>query len=456
MTRSRPESSLESRLDDILTCVHCGFCLPACPTYEVLGDENDSPRGRIYLMRAVAEGRLSATDPSFALHMDRCLGCRACEPVCPSGVRYGFLLEHARDSRQAAGGTLDRASRLAVRLVFSNRALQIVIWLLSRLLRFTRLPALIARLGSSKRTPARLRFAMAMLAATAPTRWRRAVATPGGPSQTESAAEPGPEAESDANAFVSYAPRRESEWVTVAHLEGCVMWGLFRHVNRATARVVQAHGGEVKKLPAGLCCGALHAHAGELEAARRRAREMIDAFRETGGAVLLTNSAGCGAALKDYGEWLKDDAVYAEPARELSNRVRDLSEWLVEREGPVYSRLDAKVAYDAPCHLLHGQRLDDPPLEVLRRVPGLEVVPLARSDRCCGAAGTYGLLQRGLSDEILKRKLAEVEEEGVTVLATGNPGCLMHIGAGARTRAAHLRVVHPVEILDAALPADFL
>lgn len=455
MSSHRPDRPLEEQLDGILTCVHCGFCLPACPTYDVLGDENDSPRGRIYLMRAVAESRLGPDDESFALHMDRCLGCRACEPVCPSGVRYGFLLEHARDVRRSAGGALDRLARIALRMIFSSRLLQFFFWSGSKLLRLSRIPALIARLGGSQGTPSRLRFAMAMLAATAPRRWRKQLERASGDDRKTKTTR-GQEADRGRRDAEIASPRLESEWLTVAHLEGCVMGGLFRHVNRATVRVVQAHGGEVKRLPGGLCCGALHAHAGEMASARERARRVIVAFRNSGSELLLTNSAGCGAALKEYGEWLKDDSVYAEPATELAARARDVSEWLIQREETAYLPLNMRVGYDAPCHLLHAQGIRDEPLEMLRRVPGLEVVMLPRSDRCCGAAGTYGLLQRGLSDDILELKLAEAEEVGVSVVATGNPGCLMHIGAGALTRGKALGVVHPIEILDAALSPDVL
>lgn len=454
MREKRPDDRMQGQIDDILTCVHCGFCLPACPTYEVLGDENDSPRGRIYLMRAVAEERLEPSEESFALHIDQCLGCRACEPVCPSGVRYGLLLEHARDVRRASGGLLDRSARVFLKLGFSSRFVQRLLWLLALLLRFTRIPKLLARAGRSRATSSRFRFAMGMLAATAPERWRRRVARATGPRETEDRAgsagnhrEPG---------LVVTSPRGETEWVTVAHLEGCVMSGLFGHVNRATTRVVRAHGGELKRLPPGLCCGALHAHAGELDAARERARRVIIAFRNSGADLLLTNSAGCGAALKAYGEWLKEDEVYAEPAESLSARSRDVSEWLVSREGPAYRSLSLRIGYDAPCHLVHAQGVKNAPVELLQRIPDLEVVTLPRADRCCGAAGTYGLLQRDLADDILRRKLAETEEADVTVVATGNPGCLMQIGAGGLTGGRRVRAVHPIELLDAALPSDAL
>lgn len=431
-TTSGAGGPLSPQIDDILTCVHCGFCLPACPTYELLGNENDSPRGRIYLMRAVAEGRLEAADPSFGFHIDQCLGCRACEPVCPSGVRYGVLFEHAREVRAGAGGLQDRLPRLVLRALFSNRWLLNLLWAALRALRATRLPHLVARLGRRGATPGSFRFGMAMLAATAPSKVRAGL-----DGRDPSAPMPGP-------ARFGSNPPTES----VALLEGCVMAGLFRHVNRTTDRLVRAHGAKSVSLPAGFCCGALHAHSGDLEGARGMARRLVALFEKSGADVLLTNSAGCGAALKDYPEWLRGDPAFAERAERLAESVRDVSEWLLEAGGNGYRPLSARIAYDAPCHLLHAQGIKQQPLQLLSRVPGLDVVVLPRSDRCCGAAGIYGLLRRKLSDGLVRRKLSEVDEVGVKVVATGNPGCLMQIGAGALVHRRDLAVVHPVELLE--------
>jgi glycolate oxidase iron-sulfur subunit len=434
--QSEGSEKLAAQIDGILACVHCGFCLPACPTYELLGNENDSPRGRIYLMRAVAEGRLDVTNPSFGFHIDQCLGCRACEPVCPSGVRYGSLLEHAREAQLGTGGIAVRLSRLALRALFANRWLLNFSWAMLRALRATGLPSLIARAGRKGGTPGSFRFGMAMLAATAPTRVLGLNGNVLGPAAVSRPAGTGP----------GSAPPVEVE--TVALLEGCVMAGLFGHVNRATERLVQAHGARSIVLPPGYCCGALHAHSGELGQAREMARRMIALFEMSRADTLLTNSAGCGAALKDYPEWLRDDPAFAERARRLAASVKDVSEWLVERQGKDYQALSARIGYDAPCHLEHAQGIKQPPLEVLARVPGLAVVPLPRSDRCCGAAGIYGLLRRKLSDGLVRRKLAEADEIGVEIVATGNPGCIMQIGAGALVHRRNIRVVHPVELLE--------
>lgn len=428
---------LAPQMDDLLTCVHCGFCLSACPTYELLGNENDSPRGRIYMMRAVAEGRLSAADGSFGRHIDQCLGCRACEPVCPSGVRYGSLLEHAREARADSGAALDKFVRLGLRLVFANRWLQNLSWALLRLLRATRAPRLIARLGSSRRYPGRLRFGMAMLAATAEQRIS------------------GLRRPHHRGAFVAAArrstPDTPSREPLVALLEGCVMSGLYRHVNRSTERVVQAHGAMTVGIPSGFCCGALHAHSGELEKARDLARRLISVYEKSGAELFLTNSAGCGAALRDYPDWLADDPAFSERAANLAGAVRMVSEWLAQRPGPRYRRLATRVAYDAPCHLLHAQRIGDAPIELLTRIPGVEVVPLARADRCCGAAGVYGITRRKLSEDILQRKLAEISEADAPIVTTGNPGCLMQIGAGTMIHGPRVKVLHPVELLDLLL-----
>ncbi|MGD8698500.1 MAG: heterodisulfide reductase-related iron-sulfur binding cluster [Gemmatimonadales bacterium] len=434
--RGKGGEKLAAQLDGILACVHCGFCLPACPTYELLGNENDSPRGRLYLMRAVAEGRLDVANPSFGFHIDQCLGCRACEPVCPSGVRYGTLLEHTREAQTGTGGTRARLSRLVLRGLFANRWLLNLAWAMLRALRATRLPLLIARVGRRGVTPGSFRFGMAMLAATAPSRVRG----PKGGSGEASATSKSP----PANRGTSPATSTE----TVALLEGCVMAGLYGHVNRATERLVRARGARTTALPPGFCCGALHAHSGELGQARELARRMIALFEISQADVLLTNSAGCGAALKDYPEWLRDDPAFAERAERLASAVKDASEWLVERKGSGYRPLTARIGYDAPCHLEHAQGIKEPPLQLLAQIPGLEVVPLPHSDRCCGAAGIYGLLRRKLSDGLVRRKLSEAEEVGVDIVATGNPGCLMQIGAGALVHRRKLRVVHPLELLE--------
>lgn len=229
------------------------------------------------------------------------------------------------------------------------------------------------------------------------------------------------------------------------------MSGLFGHVNRATERVLQAHGVMPDPLPAGLCCGALHAHAGAMETARELARRLIDERDWHAGQYLLTNSAGCGAAMKEYGEWLADDPRYDRRAAEFARYVRDVNEWLADRPAADFGPVHARVGYDAPCHLLHAQRVDVAPLRLLQRIPGLDVVSLPRAERCCGAAGVYGITQRELSENLLQRKLLEIEEADVSIVVTPNPGCLMQIGAGALIHRYGVEVIHPIELLDRSL-----
>jgi glycolate oxidase iron-sulfur subunit len=219
-------------------------------------------------------------------------------------------------------------------------------------------------------------------------------------------------------------------------------------------RLVHSQGVRTVRLPPGLCCGALHAHAGRLDMARELARRTIATIENSGARLLITNSAGCSAAVKAYGDWLRDDPIYHERAERVGGLVRNASEWLAERPQLGYRPLSARLGYDAPCHLLHAQRIDDPPVDLLAQVPDLEVVRLPRSERCCGAAGLYGLLHRRLSEDLLLRKLGEVVETDVDVVATGNPGCLMQIGAGALVHRVPVQAVHPIELLAGLLESE--
>jgi glycolate oxidase iron-sulfur subunit len=396
-------------------CVHCGFCLQACPTFLATGDEADSPRGRIELMRALERGELGPTDPVLAFHLDRCLGCRGCEPVCPSGVRYAQGLEAARDILTQARGVpwLPRAALWALTSAGVSQA----VYRLARLLRATGLPRLLAGWG-------KLRFALGMLAATRPVR--------------------------NAEWGVRRGPARLDSTPRTPHaallFRGCVMQGLFAHVHDATVRTLAVNGYAVREVAGQVCCGALHAHAGLLDEARALARANVAAFGD-GDEPIVVNSAGCGALMKEYGHLV-------ESGDRFSARVRDVTELLAANGGPVPGApLDVHVAYDPPCHLLHAQRVADPPLRVLAAIPVLRLVPVAGAAECCGSAGLFTLVEPEMSRAVLNPKLERLREAAPQVVATGNPGCLMQLGAGLAAAGIRAAVRHPVELLDASYRA---
>ena len=398
-------------------CVHCGFCLQACPTFLATGDEADSPRGRIELMRALEAGELAPDDPALALHLDRCLGCRGCEPVCPSGVGYGRGLAAARALIADRRG-VPALGRLAL-AAMTGADVSRVVYALARALRATGIPRWLAGWG-------RVRFAMGMLAATAPKgggrRWRavkRGART----------------------ADTSTALHRPSPPSTVLLFRGCVMEGLFSHVHDATVRTLEVNGYAVREVPEQVCCGALHEHAGLEHDARGLARLNVAAFG-AGDEPIVVNSAGCGAMLKEYGHLLDESAA------RFAARVKDVTELLAARGPRPGAPIDATVAYDPPCHLLHAQRIAEPPERVLRAIPVLRLVKTPDAAQCCGSAGLFTLLEPAMSRAVLAPKLDTLAEARPQVVATGNPGCLMQLGAGLA--AAGIRAVarHPVELLD--------
>src|SRR6266480_3012708 len=399
-------------------CVHCGFCLQACPTFLATGDEADSPRGRIELMRALEAGELAPDDPALALHLDRCLGCRGCEPVCPSGVGYGRGLAAARALIAHRRG-VPALARLAL-AAMTGAGVSRVVYALARALRATGIPRWLAGWG-------RVRFAMGMLAATSPKvgggRWRSVKVGGGSPPRN------------------LHHPPPTSTTSTVLLFRGCVMEGLFSHVHDATIRTLEVNGYAVREVPEQVCCGALHEHAGLEHDARRLARLNVAAFGH-GDEPIVVNSAGCGAMLKEYGHLL--DAGGAR----FAARVKDVTELLAARGPRPGAPIDATVAYDPPCHLLHAQRIADPPERVLRAIPVLRLVKLPDAAQCCGSAGLFTLVEPEMSRAVLAPKLDTLAEARPQVVATGNPGCLMQLGAGLA--AAGIRAVarHPVELLD--------
>ncbi len=392
-------------------CVHCGFCLQACPTFLATGDEADSPRGRIELMRALERGELTASDPALAYHLDRCLGCRGCEPVCPSGVQYGIGLEAARQRIAEARG-VSRLARLALWALTSPRVSRVVYWF-ARGFRATGIPRRLAGWG-------RFRFAMGMLAATQ-----------GGERRTT-------------------ARKVLSPPSPALLFRGCVQQGLFSHVHDATVRALGVNGYQVGEVKGQVCCGALHAHAGLLEEARALARVNVAAFGE-GDEPIVVNSAGCGALMKEYGHLLGH-----EPGERFGARVRDVTELLAgdDMRGPIGGApLDMHVAYDPPCHLLHAQGVAVPPLRLFAAIPLLELVPVPGAAECCGSAGLFTLLEPEMSRAVLAAKIERLRETAPQVVATGNPGCQMQIGAGLAAAGVATRVRHPVELLDDAYRA---
>ncbi len=393
-------------------CVHCGFCLQSCPTFVVTGDEADSPRGRIVLMQQMVRGELEPTDRQLITHLDRCLGCRACEPACPSGVAYGDALEAARQ-RLSTVRPVPLPARI-VHAIMGERALRRPALALARLVR----PVATRLAGSST-----LGFAMGMLAATRP--------LGNGRDRRERLQNQSPANPSDlANTAVVFT--------------GCIMEGLFAHVHAATARVLRANGFDVVEVPDQACCGALHAHAGQHDAAVQLARLNVAAFAEVPNAVVAVNSAGCGAMIKNYGRTLAGDPA----AQALAERTHDVTEVLASRGPRAGARLPLRVAYDPPCHLQHAQRVVDAPQAVLAAIPELRRVHHAESDLCCGSAGSYSLTQSHLSRAILDRKISALGNATPDVVISGNPGCAMQIGAGLLAAGKNIPVMHPVELLD--------
>ncbi len=395
-------------------CVHCGFCLPACPTYLATGDESDSPRGRILLMRGLATGEIDPRDAALNQHLDACLGCRGCEPACPSGVAYGRGLEGAREVLTNARG-LPPAAR-AVLAVFRRQALWRPFLAVARWFRATGLPRRWAGSGPAG-------FLMGMLAAS------RMSGRDKEPSVRPSDGPP---------------VRR-----TVALFRGCVMDALFPHVHAATRRTLEANGYQVIEVAGQACCGALHDHAGATGDARELARLNVAAFVTVADHVAV-NSAGCGAILKDYGHLLgTPEAV------QFAGRVRDVTELLADAGPRPGGPLPLEVAYDAPCHLQHAQRVHEAPIAVLRAIQGLRVRMLPGADRCCGSAGIFSLVQPAMSRAVLADKIdgLRAADPPPQVVATGNPGCVMQIGAGVLAAGLPIRVMHPVELLDEAYRA---
>ncbi len=400
-------------------CVHCGFCMENCATYRATGLEANGPRGRISLIRQVREGRLDISDSRLGEHMDRCLGCGACEPVCPSGVRYREALAWLRC--QQAQVNPPPGIACLINAIMAEPTLHRAVFGVARFLR---------PLASTFSGRSQLGFAIGMLAATKP--WSVGESTEKLPSIPTKDGE-----KRDA--------KRQSG--TVAIFEGCVMSGLFSHIHAATARTLEVNDYSVAKIGEQQCCGALHLHSGQRDEAIRLARKNIEAFSVWPDSSIAVNSAGCGAMLKEYGSLLKDDPM-ADQAAAFSERVRDVSELLAERGPREGESIRISVAYDPPCHLLHAQGVGDPPKKLLNAIPGLELLYHKDPELCCGSAGSYSFAQSKLSRQVLALKAKSILDVAPDLVASGNPGCIMQIGAGLSAAGSKLAVVHPIEILD--------
>jgi glycolate oxidase iron-sulfur subunit len=430
-------SSLNSLLareeQKILACVHCGLCLEACPTYVATGDENDSPRGRIYLMRAVKEERLAVDSLTFESHIDRCLGCRACEAACPAGVEYGQLLEAARAEITKAQKKPTGVYRLlyfVLRRVWLQPKRLRVAFTMARLMRDSGFAKLLLRTGIARGISEQFEFGLALLDGSRGTNRTEANAAGRMPANRPQ----------DAGAPKAGTP--------ILLFKGCVTEGLFKRVNKATQRVLEVNGCATQSPEAQVCCGALHAHAGDLKGARTLARQNIHAFQNSD-APIVTNAGGCGAMLTSYAHLLADDEQYADQAQSFSTRVRDVGQQLEANGFRNGSSIGfERTTYDASCHLLHGQHAADASLKMLWAIPNLNFVLLNGSEVCCGGAGVYNLLEPELSEQVLEEKLKNIEQSGARVLATGNPGCHMQIAAGAKLTGMKLDVCHPIELLD--------
>jgi glycolate oxidase iron-sulfur subunit len=424
-------------------CVHCGFCLPTCPTYVQWGEEMDSPRGRIYLMKAVAEQRVEV-DATYVQHIDACLGCVGCVTACPSGVQYGTLIEQARAQieRVYARSTLDWLFRTALLSVLPYRSRMRIA--LFPLLLFGNALQWAVRAGTKRIThtaddesgaSARLEDGRwsdrlrALIRLAPPVSWASLRAT------------------TDAD-----TPADGEERLRVAILTGCVQQLAFSDVNAATVRVLRAEGCRVIAPEGQGCCGALALHAGDPDRARAFAREAIATFDRPDVDRMVVNAAGCGSAMKEYGHLLADDPAWASRARAFSARVRDVSEVLTELPPRALRHpITARVAYHDACHLAHGQQVRAQPRQLLLGIPGLELVSPAESEICCGSAGIYNLVQPKTAAQLGRRKARNLAALTPDIIATGNPGCTLQIAAAARDLGWQWPVFHPIQLLDASI-----
>jgi len=413
-------------VEGVNQCVHCGLCLASCPTFSELGTEMDSPRGRIFLVKSLAEGRIGLGDATVE-HLSLCLDCRACETACPSGVPYGQLIAAAKAEieRQRPGSVGRRAFRwLNFGLLLGHARVLTAAAGGLRLYQASGLQALVRRTGLVRLLPGTLSAWEALL--------------PPMPSAADRAPLPA--------LTPAEAPRR----ARVAMLTGCVQSVVFGAHNRATARVLARNGCDVLAPEQG-CCGALNAHGGDHARAITMAKRTIETFGAAGAEMVIVNTSGCGAHMKAYGTLLAGEPAWTERAARFARTVQDLAEFLAREplRGPLQA-VPMTVTYHDPCHVVHGQKIRRQPRELLAQVPGLRVVDLPEADWCCGSAGIYNLTQPEMADRLLRRKVRHVESTGADAVVTANPGCILQIQAGLRARGREQPVLHLVEVLDRA------
>lgn len=413
-------------------CMHCGMCLPTCPTYTTTKLERNSPRGRIALMRKISVGEMEITE-AFGREMYFCLGCLACETACPAGVKYGQLFEYARADIEHAGvlnGTQRNIIRnLTIKVLFTQPALLRLLGRFIWLYQVTGMQTMVRKFKLTALLPSQFRN-LEPLTPTANARFSDALIRP------------------------SETPRQKKHY-RVGMLTGCVQDIIYSDVNRDTVDVLLANGCEVVTPRSQHCCGSLHAHNGELELARDMARHALDAFDLDTLDAVITNAGGCGAHLKTYGHLLHDDPKYAARAAEWDRKLKDIHEWLDQigfvPPGPGIGPL--KVTYHESCHLTHGQKISRQPRDLLKAIPGLELIELPESNWCCGSAGIYNITQPEMSSELLNRKLAQVDKTNASILTTSNPGCMVQIVAGLRASGRNIELVHTISLLARAYRA---
>jgi glycolate oxidase iron-sulfur subunit len=420
-------SDLHQLLDKKLLkeCVHCGLCLDYCPTYHVLGHEADSPRGRIYQIRQVYEGKVSPDDVNFRQHIFACLDCRACQTACPSGVQYGAIIEAARAIAEPVNASEKTIGRAILGSVFTRPRLLDALGFALRLYQRSGLQALARRSGALKILPPRLREMEGMLAPTQGGVFRRRT-----PFKTDAIGE------------VRYR---------VGFIEGCIMPQFFSDTNAATVRVLARNGCEVYSPGAQRCCGALQMHTGDRSVAQDLARRNVDAFEPLNLDAIIINAAGCGSTLKEYGHLLAGDPRYAERATKFASRVKDVSEFLASIDlVPPTQSVPLRVTYQDACHLVHGQGIRNQPRQLLRKIPGLELIEMNDSDVCCGSAGIYNLTHPDVSVQLLDQKMDNVLATGAHAVVAPNPGCSMQLAYGAQRKGTAIRQLHVVDLLDKA------